>query len=77
LDKRLTIYPNPFINEVNISSPDLISQIVIRNVLGQIVQIISEPEPVIQTHNLVSGVYIFTIKDKNENIIAIEKLVHK
>ena len=67
-----TLYPNPFKNEINISNPDLVRNVIITNTTGQKIKSVVFDGKTISTGEITSGVYFVTVES-----ITGEKIVHK
>ena len=67
---RITIFPNPFSNEVNISSKNNITHIVLYDISGKIVYQLPfdnfPKQTVIDTSTLAHGLYFITVYDTNQ-----------
>jgi hypothetical protein len=69
---RIVLYPNPFTNEIYISHPELVKNIQITDVLGQVIKNVTFNGKSVITENLSSGIYLVTL----ESFIG-EKLIQK
>ncbi|MBI9067018.1 MAG: T9SS type A sorting domain-containing protein [Salinivirgaceae bacterium] len=66
--ENISIYPNPFTNELNISGLDNVETVIISNVIGQtIITIPAKNASVISTSELSKGIYILTFIDGDDN----------
>lgn len=73
--ENLSVYPNPAMDEVNISASGMINKVKILNNMGQLVfnQIVNQAELKINTRNFLKGIYYLEIQtDKG---ISTEKLI--
>jgi hypothetical protein len=63
------LYPNPTNNAVTIESPSAISRIVVSNIIGQVVDVISNPTQnhTLSVANYATGVYMVTLFDNSGN----------
>ena len=59
------VYPNPFVDEVNIDNASELSKVVVSNIAGQVVKEVVNPERTIQLNQLVSGVYFISLYQEN------------
>ncbi len=78
------IYPNPFTNEITISSTaftknNQLLKATIYNLAGEIVyeEVISSRSQTIEPKVFRSGIYLLSIKDENNNILETQRLVKK
>jgi len=55
------VYPNPFVDNVNIDNASELSKVVVSNIAGQVVKEVVNPESTIQLNQLVSGVYFISL----------------
>jgi hypothetical protein len=69
---NIQLYPNPFNNEIYISHPELVKNVQITNVMGQIIEKITFNGKYIATENLCSGIYFVTLET-----ITSEKTIFK
>lgn len=75
LKENVIIYPNPFINKLNIATTDNIKTISIQNIQGQIVYKVNF-KPFLNLSNLSAGIYLINIEDENGNI-AVFNIIKK
>jgi hypothetical protein len=70
------IYPNPFRNELNVKSDNEISQVIVRNLVGQIIKVVNvtSMEATINLNEIATGNYFVTIKLVNGKTIT-QKMV--
>ena len=70
------IYPNPFCNELYVKSDNEISQVIVRNVVGQIIKVanVTSMEATINLNEFATGNYFVTIKLVNGNTVT-QKMV--
>ena len=70
------IYPNPFCNELYVKSDNEISQVIVRNVVGQIIKVanVTSMEATINLNEIATGNYFVTIKLVNGNTVT-QKMV--
>lgn len=72
---KISIYPNPFVDVVNITDINNVKSIEVTDAAGRLVQSL-KPQSQINLSGLNSGVYIITLKMKDgskKNIKAIKK----
>ena len=63
---ELSIYPNPFTNEINISDPALVKQVTVTNMAGQkVMEIRINGEQKFSTEDLPAGVYFISFEGIN------------
>ena len=55
------VYPNPFVDNVNIDNASELSKVVVSNIAGQVVKEVVNPTSTIQLDQLVSGVYFISL----------------
>jgi len=74
--QSLNVYPNPFANTVTIAAQSNISQVTVRNLLGQIVktQKIDGMEQTLDLSTIAAGNYLLTVK-MTDGSIATRKIV--
>jgi hypothetical protein len=72
----LKVYPNPFVDYINIASSVKLSKVVLTNIAGQKVKEVVNPGNVISTSELRSGVYIITLFE-GDVIAKTERIVKK
>ena len=70
------IYPNPFHNDLKVKSDNEISQVIVRNIVGQIIKVVNvtSMEATINLNEIASGNYFVTIKLVNGNTVT-QKIV--
>lgn len=71
----LTVYPNPFINEIKVETKEGVKQIEIFNLIGQRI-VNSSNNSLIATHQLKSGVYLLKVIDNKGNVFT-QKIIKK
>ncbi|MCL2245490.1 MAG: DUF2436 domain-containing protein, partial [Lentimicrobiaceae bacterium] len=59
---NIVLYPNPFNNEINISNPEIVKNVQITNLTGQIVKTVNFNGKAISTGDLGIGIYFVTIE---------------
>ncbi len=70
------VYPNPFKDYVEVRGANKLSRIVISNVAGQRVKDIVNPDQVISTRALRSGIYFITLV-KGDAVVKTERIVKR
>jgi len=70
------VYPNPFVDKVNIDNASELSKVVVSNIAGQVVKEVVNPESTIQLNQLVSGVYFISLYQENV-VIKTVKIVKR
>lgn len=76
---NINLYPNPFTNKITISTAENIENVTITNILGQTVKEIKSAEKgeiVIDTKDLVTGIYFIDLRTSNGDVI-VYKVVKK
>lgn len=74
---NLSVYPNPFSSEINITNADMVNRVTITNILGQhVMDITLNGQETITTNNLTNGVYLITFEGMNGER-TIRKMIKK
>ncbi|MDX8338699.1 T9SS type A sorting domain-containing protein [Draconibacterium sp. IB214405] len=73
---EFSVYPNPFVNEINIKNADKLDRVILSNIAGQRILDIEYPSNVIRTGNLVTGVYVVTLIADDE-IVKSERIIKR
>ncbi|MBW8331355.1 MAG: T9SS type A sorting domain-containing protein [Prolixibacteraceae bacterium] len=63
------VYPNPFVDFVNIDASSKLSKVVVTNIAGQVVKQVVNPANRIQLNELRSGIYFISLHT-SDNVIA-------
>lgn len=63
------VYPNPFVDFVNIDASSTLSKVVVTNIAGQVVKQVVNPANRIQLNELRSGIYFISLYT-SDNVIA-------
>jgi hypothetical protein len=71
------VYPNPFSEQIFVDNADKLSRIIITNVAGQRVRVITSPTKEVQTNDLHSGVYFMTLITKDDVVAKTERIVKR
>jgi len=71
------VYPNPFVDYVNVANADLLSKIVVTNIAGQTVKQVVNPTERIQLNELRSGVYFMSMYDMDNVVKGTAKIVKR
>ncbi len=71
------VYPNPFVDYVNIENATMLSKIVVTNIAGQTVKQVVNPTDRIQLNELRSGVYFISLYDMDNVIAKTAKIVKR
>ncbi len=71
------VYPNPFVDYVNVANASKLSKIVVSNIAGQTVKEIVSPSNKIQLNELRSGVYFISMYNKDNVIAKTAKVVKR
>nr|WP_276327950.1 T9SS type A sorting domain-containing protein [Chryseobacterium balustinum] len=74
--KKLVLYPNPFINILNIDNPSLIKLLQVLDHSGKLIKTINAPNSSLQLDDLPSGVYLI-ILDMNNGSKQSSKVIKK
>ena len=70
------VYPNPFVDYVNVENASKLSKIVVTNIAGQTVKEVVNPTQRIQLNELRSGVYFVSLYDGN-TVIKTAKVIKR
>jgi hypothetical protein len=71
------VYPNPFVDVVNLVSPSQLSKVVVTNIAGQVVKEVVNPANSIQLNELRSGVYFISLYDMDNVNAKTAKIVKR
>jgi hypothetical protein len=71
------VYPNPFVDVINLVSPSQLSKVVITNIAGQVVKEVVNPANSIQLNELRSGIYIISLYDMDNVVAKTAKIVKR
>lgn len=77
VNSSLKVYPNPFVEYVNIDGASQLSKVVISNIAGQVVKEVVNPTNRIQLNELRSGVYFISMYKSNNVIAQTAKIVKR
>ena len=67
----ISIYPNPFGDNLYISNPQLVEKVIITNILGQkVVDVMLHGDPAVNTEELGAGVYLITLQGFGNEIMV-------
>jgi hypothetical protein len=72
----LKVYPNPFVDYVNVVTTSQLSKVVVTNIAGQIVKEVVNPTNTIQLSGLRSGVYFISMYER-DSVIGTAKIVKR
>jgi hypothetical protein len=74
---NLSVYPNPFGNQITISNPSVVSRVVVANLLGQVVMDVrTNGVATVETAKLSAGIYLVTFEAANGESV-VRKMVKK
>jgi len=71
------VYPNPFVDYVNVAYASELSKIVVTNIAGQMVKEIVNPTERIQLNELRSGIYFMSLYNSDDVIVKTAKIVKR
>jgi methionine-rich copper-binding protein CopC len=71
------VYPNPFVDFVNVANASQLSKVVVTNIAGQVVKEVVNPTSKIQLNELRSGVYFISLYDMDNVIAKTAKIVKR
>ncbi len=63
------VYPNPFVEYVNVDNAAELSKVIVTNIAGQTVKVVVNPSNRIQLNELRSGIYFISLY-KTDNVVA-------
>lgn len=75
----INVYPNPAVNQITVSSDEMISEIRISNLMGQQLKSINgmnNTSAVVPVNELQNGIYIYMVKTSNNQVVT-GKLIKK
>jgi glycosyl hydrolase family 44/type IX secretion system substrate protein len=73
-NNQVTVYPNPTNGNITIQTKEL-GEIIICDALGEIVFEQTSPKTNIDISSLQNGVYFISIKDKQQQVVSVQKIV--
>ena len=71
------VYPNPFVDVVNLISPSGLSKVVVTNIAGQVVKEVVNPANSIQLNELGNGIYFISLYNMDNVIAKTAKIVKR
>jgi hypothetical protein len=71
------VYPNPFVDYVNVANVSELSKIVVTNIAGQMVKEIVNPTERIQLNELRSGIYFMSLYNTDDVVVKTAKIVKR
>lgn len=71
------VYPNPFVEYVNVDNASMLSKVVVTNIAGQVVKEVVNPTKTIQLNELRSGIYFISLYDMDNVIAQTAKIVKR
>ena len=71
------VYPNPFVDFVNVANASKLSKIVVTNIAGQVVKEVVAPSDRIQLNELRSGIYFMSLYNTEDVIVKTAKIVKR
>jgi hypothetical protein len=71
------VYPNPFVDYVNVANASELSKIVVTNIAGQTVKEVVNPTERIQLNELRSGIYFMSLYNSDDVIVKTAKIVKR
>lgn len=77
LSLEFKVYPNPFVDFVNVANASQLSKVVVTNIAGQTVKEVVNPTEQIQLNELRSGVYFISLYDMDNVIAKTAKIVKR
>jgi methionine-rich copper-binding protein CopC len=74
---QFKVYPNPFVEFVNVDNASKLSRVVVTNIAGQIVKEVVNPTNRIQLNELRSGIYFMSLYNADNVIAKTAKIVKR
>jgi len=71
------VYPNPFVDFVNVDNASQLSKVVVTNIAGQVVKEVITPADRIQLNELRSGIYFMSLYNTDNVIVKTAKIVKR
>jgi len=71
------VYPNPFVDYVNVANASELSKVVVTNIAGQTVKEVVNPTERIQLNELRSGIYFMSLYNSDDVIVKTAKIVKR
>jgi len=71
------VYPNPFVDYVNVANSSELSKVVVTNIAGQMVKEVVNPTERIQLNELRSGIYFMSLYNSDDVIVKTAKIVKR
>lgn len=71
------VYPNPFVDFVNVDNASMLSKLVVTNIAGQVVKEVVNPTQTIQLNELRSGIYFISMYNMDNVIAQTAKIVKR
>jgi hypothetical protein len=71
------VYPNPFVDYVNVANSSELSKVVVTNIAGQMVKEVVNPTERIQLNELRSGIYFMSLYNSEDVIVKTAKIVKR
>ncbi|MBA4411043.1 MAG: hypothetical protein C0397_16670 [Odoribacter sp.] len=71
------VYPNPFVDYVNVDNASELSKVVVTNIAGQTVKEVVNPTERIQLNELRSGIYFMSLYNSDDVIVKTAKIVKR
>jgi len=71
------VYPNPFVDFVNVDNASMLSKVVVTNIAGQVVKEVVNPTKTIQLNELRSGIYFVSMYNMDNVIAQTAKIVKR
>gem|GEM_PF-6634436 len=71
------VYPNPFVDYVNVANASELSKVVVTNIAGQTVKEVVNPTERIQLNELRSGIYFMSLYNADDVVVKTAKIVKR
>ncbi|HAH22891.1 MAG TPA: hypothetical protein DCL77_03875, partial [Prolixibacteraceae bacterium] len=71
------VYPNPFVDVINLTNSSELSKVVVTNIAGQVVKEVVNPTSSIELNELRSGIYFISLFDMDNVIAKTAKIVKR
>lgn len=74
---EFVVYPNPFVDYVNVKNASELSKVVVTNIAGQLVKEVVNPTERIQLNELRSGIYFMSLYNNDNVVVKTAKIVKR
>jgi hypothetical protein len=77
VNSEFKVYPNPFVEYVNVDNTSMLSKVIVTNIAGQVVKEVVNPTRTIQLSELRSGIYFISLYNMDNVIAKTAKIVKR